>query len=151
MQKNIKISTSKKLTGIQQSATLVDAQMEKYEQINAKTDRAEHTLTTSGFTQFAIASVVMFIAMGGAFINFKLIALPMSAPEPAPMAPPMPAPWAVLDMPEQPVVNGASARTTRPPIVLPRIPVSRGRGPLICSETAICRLPCVLSRGDGGM
>ena len=68
----------KKLTGIQQSATLVDAQMEKYEQINAKTDRAEHTLTTSGFTQFAIAVVVMLIAMGGAFINFKLIALPMS-------------------------------------------------------------------------
>src|SRR5712692_1156772 len=68
----------KKITGIQESSALVDAQMEKYEQINAKTDRAEHTLTTSGFTQFAIAAVVMFIAMGGAFINFKLIALPMS-------------------------------------------------------------------------
>src|SRR6267378_1122594 len=42
------------------------------------TDKAQHALTVSGFTQFAIALVVMAIAAGGAFINFKLIALPMS-------------------------------------------------------------------------
>jgi hypothetical protein len=68
----------KKLTGLDESAKSVDAQMAKYEQINAKTDKAEHALTVSAFTQFAIASFVMAIAMGGAFINFKLIALPMS-------------------------------------------------------------------------
>jgi hypothetical protein len=68
----------KKLTGLQDSATSVDAQMAKYEQINAKTDKAEHALTVSAFTQFAIALLVMAIAAGGAFINFKLIALPMS-------------------------------------------------------------------------
>src|SRR6267378_3479029 len=56
----------------------VDAHMAKYEQINAGTDKAQHALTVSGFTQFAIALVVMAIAAGGAFINFKLIALPMS-------------------------------------------------------------------------
>ncbi|MGB7541392.1 MAG: hypothetical protein WBM28_05180 [Burkholderiales bacterium] len=68
----------KKMTGLQESAAVVDAQMEKYGQINAKTDKAEHALTTSAFTQFAIAAIVMSVAMGGAFINFKLIALPMS-------------------------------------------------------------------------
>lgn len=68
----------KKLTGLQNSAEAVDAQMEKYEQINAKTDKAEQALTVSAFTQFAIAFLVMAVAAGGAFINFKLIALPMS-------------------------------------------------------------------------
>jgi hypothetical protein len=68
----------KKLTGLETSAAAVDAQMEKYEQINKKTDKAEQTLTQSGFTQFFIALFVMAVAVGGAFINFKLIALPMS-------------------------------------------------------------------------
>ncbi|MGH8632462.1 MAG: hypothetical protein ACREU7_17080, partial [Burkholderiales bacterium] len=68
----------KKLTGLQNSAAAVDAQMEKYESINAKTDKAEQVLTVSAFTQFAIAFLVMAVAAGGAFINFKLIALPMS-------------------------------------------------------------------------
>src|SRR5436853_885371 len=52
--------------------------MAKYEQINAGTDKAQHALTVSAFTQFAISLLVMAIAAGGAFINFKLIALPMS-------------------------------------------------------------------------
>jgi hypothetical protein len=68
----------KKLTGLQSSTGAVDAHMEKFEQINAKTDKAEHALTVSAFTQFAIAFLVMAVASGGAFINFKLIALPMS-------------------------------------------------------------------------
>src|SRR2546430_1182361 len=52
--------------------------MAKYEQINAGTDKAQHALTVSAFTQFAIALFVVAVAAGGAFINFKLIALPMS-------------------------------------------------------------------------
>lgn len=60
------------------SAAAVDAQMEKYEQIVAGNDKAESTLTVSAFTQFAIAALVLAVAAGGAFINFKLIALPMS-------------------------------------------------------------------------
>jgi hypothetical protein len=42
------------------------------------TDKAQHALTVSGFTQFATSLLVMCVAAGGAFINFKLIALPMS-------------------------------------------------------------------------
>ena len=69
---------NKKLTDLQESAKGVDALMAKFEAINAKTDKAEHALTVSAFTQFAIAFFVMAVAAGGAFINFKLIALPMS-------------------------------------------------------------------------
>ncbi|MCD6044063.1 MAG: hypothetical protein K0R40_3666, partial [Burkholderiales bacterium] len=60
------------------STAAVDAQMEKYEQIVAGNDKAESMLTVSAFTQFAIAALVLVVAAGGAFINFKLIALPMS-------------------------------------------------------------------------
>jgi hypothetical protein len=68
----------KNLAALQSSVKTVDAHMAKYEQINAGSDKAQHALTVSAFTQFAIAIVVMTIAAGGAFINFKLIALPMS-------------------------------------------------------------------------
>ena len=68
----------KKLTGLQDTSSKIDAQMEKYEQINKKTDKSEHALTVSAFTQFAIASLVLAIAVGGALVNFKLIALPFS-------------------------------------------------------------------------
>jgi len=68
----------KKLTGLENTSEKIDAQMDKYEQINKKTDKAEHALTVSAFTQFAIATLVLLIAAGGALVNFKLIALPMS-------------------------------------------------------------------------
>ena len=68
----------RKVADLQESATAVDAQMEKYKQIVARTDEAEATLTNSSYTQFTISIIVLWIALGGAFINFKLIALPMS-------------------------------------------------------------------------
>ena len=68
----------KKISGLQEGAAAVDAQMVKYQQIAAKADQAETTLTNSAFTQFAIATLVLAVALGGAFVNFKLIALPMS-------------------------------------------------------------------------
>jgi hypothetical protein len=68
----------KNLAALQSSVSTVDAHMAKYEQISAGSDKAEHALTVSAFTQFAIALLVMTVAAGGAFINFKLIALPMS-------------------------------------------------------------------------
>ena len=68
----------KKLTGLQDTSAKIDAQMEKYEQISKKTDKVEHQLTVSAFTQFAISLLVLLIAVGGALVNFKLIALPFS-------------------------------------------------------------------------
>ena len=68
----------KNVADLKSSVKGVDAHMAKYEQINAGTDKAQHALTVSAFTQFAISALVMLVAAGGAFINFKLIALPMS-------------------------------------------------------------------------
>jgi hypothetical protein len=68
----------KNLAALQSSVSTVDEHMARYEAINAGTDKAEHALTVSAFTQFAISALVVLIAAGGAFINFKLIALPMS-------------------------------------------------------------------------
>jgi uncharacterized protein with PIN domain len=68
----------RKMTSLADRAAAIDAQMERYEAIVRKTDKAEHALTVSSLTQFFIASLVLAIAAGGALINFKLIALPMS-------------------------------------------------------------------------
>src|SRR5262249_10733254 len=68
----------KKLTGLQDTSAKIDAQMEKYDQISKKTDKVEHALTVSQFTQFGISLLVLLIAFGGALVNFKLIALPFS-------------------------------------------------------------------------
>ena len=56
----------------------IDIHMARYEEINAKSDKSEHALTISAFVQLGISSLILLIAVGGAFINFKLIALPMS-------------------------------------------------------------------------
>lgn len=56
----------------------IDAQMARYDAIMAGTDSAERSLKASAITQFLIAFIVIVIAIGGAFFNFHLIALPMS-------------------------------------------------------------------------
>jgi len=68
----------KKVSALQDRAEAIDSQMDRFEQIVAGTDRARHALTVSAFTQFLTATLVLAIAAGGALINFKLIALPMS-------------------------------------------------------------------------
>lgn len=67
-----------KMTSLAERATAIDAQMEKYEQITKRTERAENALAVSALTQFFVASLVLAVAAGGALVNFKLIALPMS-------------------------------------------------------------------------
>lgn len=69
----------KNITGLQGSAAKIDAQMEQVQQINANLDKAEHALGASASIQFAISGLIMLIAIGGAFVNYKLISLPMSA------------------------------------------------------------------------
>ena len=69
----------KNITGLQNSAAKIDAQVEKVQHINDNLDKAEHALGASASIQFAISGLVMLIAIGGAFVNYKLIALPMSA------------------------------------------------------------------------
>jgi hypothetical protein len=68
----------KTITSLFERAELVSVKMEEYEQIRAGEDLAERRLSSSSLTQFFISGLVMMIAIGGAIINFNLIALPMS-------------------------------------------------------------------------
>lgn len=68
----------KKITGLQERATVIDNRMEDYEEIRAQTDKAERMLSSSSMTQFFISALVLLVAFGGAIVNFNLIALPMS-------------------------------------------------------------------------
>jgi len=70
--------TDRAVNSILERARSIDRHMEEYEQIVRGSDRALHTLSTSSLVQFSIASLVMLIAVGGAIINFSLIARPMS-------------------------------------------------------------------------
>ena len=55
----------------------IDRHMDDYYEIKNKSDKAVQTLSSSSLTQFFIAGFVLAIAIGGAFINFNLIARPM--------------------------------------------------------------------------
>ncbi len=68
----------KKITGLQDRATVIDNKMEEYESMRSQTEKAERTLASSAMTQFVISGFALLIAFGGAVINFNLIALPMS-------------------------------------------------------------------------
>ncbi len=68
----------KTITGIHERARIIDNRMEEYEQIRSKTDTAERMLTSSSLTQFFISGFALIIAILGAYINFHLIAEPMS-------------------------------------------------------------------------
>ena len=67
-----------KVTGLQERARTIDKHMHRYAEIRAGTDRARRVLGSSAMTQFFISAFVLLIAIGGAVINFNLIALPMS-------------------------------------------------------------------------
>jgi hypothetical protein len=67
------------ITGLQDSAAKIDTNVGRLEAIFAKRSDAEHALTTSASTQLFISGLVMLVAFGGAYVNFKLISLPMSA------------------------------------------------------------------------
>ena len=68
----------KKMLTLHGNAKQIDDDMTKFAGMRAKDNKTEHALTVSAFVQLAISSLVMVIALGGAFINYKLIALPMS-------------------------------------------------------------------------
>ncbi len=68
----------KTISGLLERSKVIDKKMEEYEQIRKGSDKAVRTLSSSSLTQFVIAGFVLMIAIGGAVINFNLIALPMS-------------------------------------------------------------------------
>jgi hypothetical protein len=56
----------------------VDRHMEDYREISRGSDRAVQMLSSSSMVQFFVSAFVLAIAVGGAMINFSLIARPMS-------------------------------------------------------------------------
>lgn len=71
-------TVEKTIEGLHERSRVIDGRMEDFEKIRAKTDKAERELSSSSMTQFFISGFVLLIAIGGAVINFNLIALPMS-------------------------------------------------------------------------
>jgi hypothetical protein len=59
-------------------STTIDRHMDEYEGIIRKSDRSVRMLSSSSMTQFFISAFVLAIAVGGAIINFQLIARPLS-------------------------------------------------------------------------
>lgn len=72
------VSVEKKIVGLEDRSKIIDSQIEKYEQIMAKTNKADRILSSSSMTQFFTSGLVLLIALLGVYVNFQLIALPMS-------------------------------------------------------------------------
>ncbi|MFV2055119.1 MAG: hypothetical protein ACC707_01575 [Thiohalomonadales bacterium] len=68
----------KNVCSLLERAKVIDRYMEDYEQVLNGTDRAVRNLSSSSLNQFFISAFVLAIAVGGALINFNLIARPMS-------------------------------------------------------------------------
>lgn len=68
----------KNIHSLLKRSRIIDRHMEEYENILRETDSAVRMLSSSSMTQFFIAAFVLAIAVGGAFINFHLIARPLS-------------------------------------------------------------------------
>ncbi len=67
----------KRVTRLLDRSRTIDRHINTYEEILKGTDKAQRTLSSSSLTQFFIAGFVLAVAIGGAVINFNLIARPM--------------------------------------------------------------------------
>jgi hypothetical protein len=72
------LNVDHQITNLTQRAQTIDQRISEYESMRSSPEQAVGRLTSSSLTQFVIAGLVMAIAIGGAMINFNLIALPMS-------------------------------------------------------------------------
>ncbi len=66
------------VNSILERARSIDRHMDEYQEIVRGTDRAVQALSTSALVQFGVSLLVILIAVGGAVINFSLIARPMA-------------------------------------------------------------------------
>jgi hypothetical protein len=69
---------SKSIESILARAVTVDRHMQEYQDIVRGQDRAVSTLSSSSIVQFFVSALVLVVAIGGAAINFSLIARPMA-------------------------------------------------------------------------
>jgi len=71
-------TVEKKINSLEERSKKIDNQMDQYQEILKQSDQAVKLLSSSSLTQFFVAGLVLIIAALGGFINFQLIALPMS-------------------------------------------------------------------------
>jgi hypothetical protein len=66
------------ISSILERATKIGRYMNDYEEILKGSDRATRILSSSAMSQFFVSAFVLAIAVGGAMVNFTLIARPMA-------------------------------------------------------------------------
>jgi hypothetical protein len=68
----------KKVESLLTRSAGIDRHMQEYEQIVRREDKALSVLSSSSLVQFFVSAMVLLVAIGGAAINFSLIARPMA-------------------------------------------------------------------------
>jgi hypothetical protein len=76
--KNLTIETGKSVGSALESTRRIDGYMKSYEDIRKGDAKAVRALGWASTQLFVVSLVVLGVAVGGAFVNFNLIALPMS-------------------------------------------------------------------------
>ena len=71
------------VTAALETTTRIHGYVEEYEKVAKEQDVATRALTFSAVKLFSVSVLVLGVALGGAFVNFQLIALPMSELVPA--------------------------------------------------------------------
>src|SRR5262245_15003075 len=66
-----------------EATTRIHGYVEEYEKVSKQEEGALRALTFSATKLFTVSALVLGVALGGAFVNFQLIALPMSELVPA--------------------------------------------------------------------
>jgi len=72
------VKVDKNIENLLHRSKVIDRQMDEYENILQGSDRAVRMLSSSSLVQFFVSALVLAIAIGGAVINFHLIARPMA-------------------------------------------------------------------------
>jgi len=71
-------TVNKAVDSLLQRSRAIDRHMQDYEEIVKGTDRAVQLLSSSSLVQLFVSALVLTVAVGGAAINFTLIARPMA-------------------------------------------------------------------------
>ena len=71
-------TVNQKVEGLLARLMIIDRHMQEYEAIVKGEDKAVSVLSSSSLVHFFVSAMVLFVAIGGAAINFTLIARPMA-------------------------------------------------------------------------
>src|SRR4051794_4586966 len=76
--KKLAVDVGAAVTGALESTKRIDGYMAQFEKVRAADAKAIRALGWNATQLFVVSLLVLAVAMGGAFVNFNLIALPMS-------------------------------------------------------------------------